>query len=103
MAAASGSSSGSYSPFGIDQAPSSLRAQNGPPGWTSRTSVPPLRCRRMPALGSFEGTSRGSWRAVADEVAEIAVRVQPRARRTEVAGERGGAILIRVTAPPVDG
>ncbi len=40
---------------------------------------------------------------MADEAAEIAVRVQPRARRTEVAGERGGAILIRVTAPPVDG
>jgi uncharacterized protein (TIGR00251 family) len=31
------------------------------------------------------------------------VRLQPRARRTEVAGERGGAIVIRVTAPPVDG
>ena len=27
----------------------------------------------------------------------------PRASRDEVAGERGGAILIRVTAPPVDG
>jgi uncharacterized protein (TIGR00251 family) len=31
------------------------------------------------------------------------VRLQPRARRDEVAGERGGAVLIRVTAPPVDG
>jgi uncharacterized protein (TIGR00251 family) len=31
------------------------------------------------------------------------VRLQPRARRTEVAGERGEAIVIRVTAPPVDG
>jgi uncharacterized protein (TIGR00251 family) len=31
------------------------------------------------------------------------VRLQPRARRTEVAGERGGAVLVRVTAPPVDG
>jgi uncharacterized protein (TIGR00251 family) len=40
---------------------------------------------------------------VADDVAEIAVRVQPRARRNEVAGERAGAVLIRVTAPPVDG
>jgi uncharacterized protein (TIGR00251 family) len=33
----------------------------------------------------------------------IAVRVQPRARRDEIAGERGGALLVRVTAPPVDG
>src|ERR1035437_4900118 len=37
-AAASGSSSGAYSPLGIDQAPASRRAQNGPPGWTSSTA-----------------------------------------------------------------
>jgi uncharacterized protein (TIGR00251 family) len=36
-------------------------------------------------------------------VARIAVRVQPRARRNELAGERGGALLVRVTAPPVEG
>jgi uncharacterized protein (TIGR00251 family) len=35
--------------------------------------------------------------------ADVAVRVQPRARRTEVVGERGGRIVVRVTAPPVDG
>jgi len=29
--------------------------------------------------------------------------VQPRARRTEVVGERGDRIVVRVTAPPVDG
>ena len=29
--------------------------------------------------------------------------MQPRAKREEVVGERGGAIVIRVTAPPVDG
>jgi uncharacterized protein (TIGR00251 family) len=33
----------------------------------------------------------------------LRVRVQPRARRDEVVGERSGAIVIRVTAPPVDG
>jgi len=33
----------------------------------------------------------------------LPVRVQPRAKRTEVAGEREGAIVIRVAAPPVDG
>ena len=34
---------------------------------------------------------------------DLAIRLQPRARRDEVVGERGGAIVIRVTAPPVDG
>jgi uncharacterized protein (TIGR00251 family) len=31
------------------------------------------------------------------------VRVQPRAREDEIAGERDGRLLIRVTASPVDG
>jgi uncharacterized protein (TIGR00251 family) len=31
------------------------------------------------------------------------VRVIPRAKKTELAGTRDGAILIRVAAPPVDG
>jgi uncharacterized protein len=35
--------------------------------------------------------------------AEIAVRLQPRASRAAVMGERGGRIVVRVTAPPVDG
>jgi uncharacterized protein len=35
--------------------------------------------------------------------AEIAIRLQPRAKRDEVVGARGGAIVVRVTAPPVDG
>ncbi len=34
---------------------------------------------------------------------DLHVRLQPRARREEVVGERSGAIVIRVTAPPVDG
>jgi uncharacterized protein (TIGR00251 family) len=33
----------------------------------------------------------------------VRVRLQPRARRDEVVGERAGALVIRVTAPPVDG
>jgi uncharacterized protein (TIGR00251 family) len=33
----------------------------------------------------------------------LAVRVQPRARRTEVVGERAGAVVVRLAAPPVDG
>ena len=34
---------------------------------------------------------------------EIAVRVIPRARRDEIAGERDGRLLVRLTAPPVEG
>ena len=34
------------------------------------------------------------------ELADVAIRLQPRAKRSEVVGERGGAIVIRVTAPP---
>jgi uncharacterized protein (TIGR00251 family) len=33
----------------------------------------------------------------------IDVRVIPRAHKTEVAGTRDGAFLVRVAAPPVDG
>jgi uncharacterized protein (TIGR00251 family) len=31
------------------------------------------------------------------------VRVQPRASRTEIAGEHAGALKLRIAAPPVDG
>jgi uncharacterized protein (TIGR00251 family) len=34
---------------------------------------------------------------------DLNVRLQPRARKNEVVGERDGRIVIRVTAPPVDG
>ncbi len=33
----------------------------------------------------------------------VAVHVQPRARRTEVAGLHGDAVKVRLAAPPVDG
>jgi uncharacterized protein (TIGR00251 family) len=36
-------------------------------------------------------------------VARLAVRVQARAHRDEIAGERAGSLLVRVTAPPVEG
>jgi uncharacterized protein len=31
------------------------------------------------------------------------IHVIPRARRTEIAGERDGALLVRLAAPPVEG
>jgi uncharacterized protein len=34
---------------------------------------------------------------------ELDVRVIPRARKTEISGERDGALVVRVAAPPVDG
>ena len=34
---------------------------------------------------------------------EIALHLQPRASRTEVIGAHGGAVKIRLAAPPVDG
>src|SRR5687767_8921362 len=33
----------------------------------------------------------------------FAVQVQPRASRTEVVGEHGAALRVRISAPPVDG
>lgn len=41
--------------------------------------------------------------AMSDQPAVLRVRVQPRARRDEIVGERGGAVVIRLTAPPVEG
>ena len=33
---------------------------------------------------------------------ELNVRVIPRARKTEISGERNGALVVRVAAPPVE-
>lgn len=40
---------------------------------------------------------------VGPDGARVRVRVQPRASRTELAGEYGDAVRIRLAAPPVDG
>jgi uncharacterized protein (TIGR00251 family) len=37
------------------------------------------------------------------KAAEIRVRLQPRARRSEIVGERDGMLVVRVVEPPVDG
>jgi uncharacterized protein (TIGR00251 family) len=34
---------------------------------------------------------------------EISVRLQPRARANEIVGERDGVLVVRVSAPPLDG
>lgn len=33
----------------------------------------------------------------------LSIRVVPRSKRNEIAGRRGDRIVVRVTAPPVDG
>jgi uncharacterized protein (TIGR00251 family) len=38
-----------------------------------------------------------------NESVRVRIRVQPRASRTEIAGEHDGALKVRVAAPPVDG
>ncbi len=37
------------------------------------------------------------------ESSKIALRLIPRARVDEIGGQRNGVLLVRVTAPPVDG
>jgi uncharacterized protein len=50
---------------------------------------------RMTRRQTRQGTARESTR--------LRVRLTPRALREEIAGERDGILLVRVTAPPVDG
>ena len=57
--------------------------------------------RRRPGTGARKVFARSG--ATSRSMSELRVRLQPRARRDEVVGERDGAVLIRVTAPPVDG
>ena len=45
----------------------------------------------MPAISEKEGAVR------------VSIYVQPRASRTEVVGDHGDSIKLRVAAPPVDG
>jgi uncharacterized protein len=38
-----------------------------------------------------------------NEAVTFRVRAQPRAAKTEIVGEYGGAVKLRIAAPPVDG
>ena len=72
-------------------------------GFKSHSGHVVLPCGQY--LGNFRGAAlapRYARRKLA-AMGDLSVRLQPRARRNEVVGERGGAIVIRVTAPPVDG
>lgn len=44
-----------------------------------------------------------SWATAAGDGTRLALRVQPRASRNEVAGPHGDALKVRLAAPPVDG
>lgn len=44
-----------------------------------------------------------AWCREDGEALVLRVHVQPGAKRTEVAGEHGGALKLRLAAPPVDG
>ena len=43
------------------------------------------------------------WRREDGAALVLTLHVQPGAKRTEVAGTHGGALKVRLTAPPVDG
>jgi uncharacterized protein (TIGR00251 family) len=43
------------------------------------------------------------WLTDDGDSALVRVRLQPRASRDAIAGERAGTLAVRVTAPPVDG
>jgi uncharacterized protein (TIGR00251 family) len=44
-----------------------------------------------------------AWLTRHDDAVTLALRVQPRASRDEVAGVHGDRLKLRITAPPVDG
>ena len=58
-----------------------------------------LHAQRLASLHLHET----EWIMLSMESCKLAVRLIPRARINEIAGDRDGVLLVRVTAPPVDG
>jgi len=72
----------------------------GPDRATGTWAVSVLQCKRIHlCLASL----RAAWRILGRMTTRISVRIVPRASRDVVVGMRGDALLVRVTAPPVDG
>ena len=71
--------------------------------WLSVRERGMKRCRGWLPEWRRSATTRRTGAPYAQSVAEIEVRLIPRARRDEIGGERGGRLVIRVTAPPVNG
>ena len=44
-----------------------------------------------------------TWLNCKDSVIRLTLHVQPGAKKTELAGEHGGALNLRLAAPPVEG
>lgn len=44
-----------------------------------------------------------TWLNCKDSVIRLTLHVQPGAKKTELAGEHGGALKLRLAAPPVEG
>jgi len=75
------------------------RARHAAATITSLFIVPPGLCQDNPVAprrGHLKITTHGS-------AVRFAVRVQPRASATEIAGLHGDAVKIRLSAPPVEG
>ena len=69
--------------------------------------IPPMHCERRARgvrlrLASLH-LHETEWIMSSMESCKLAVRLIPRARVNEIAGDRDGVLLVRVTAPPVDG
>jgi uncharacterized protein (TIGR00251 family) len=75
------------------------RARAAPSGDPSRDAA----LRAAVAADGRHGAADAAAAAGASLSADLRVRLQPRASRNEIVGARDGVLVVRVTAPPVDG